>query len=110
MSFQQHSLGCPGSHLQTQPYFHIFEEAPRHPPKPSTNTVQTQTLAAEDRNLFDYQSVLLRFKEDNEELRSRLHELESANSDLLQQLSEVSHEKAAWLRIEAQLKDKIHSL
>jgi hypothetical protein len=54
--------------------------------------------------------VLLRFKEDNEDLRKRVHELEELNSDLRQQVSEVSNEKAAWVRIEAQLKDKIHQL
>ena len=57
-----------------------------------------------------YQLSLERLRRDNEEMAARIRELERNKAVTEEQVHLLNNEKAAWLRVEQGLKDKIHTL
>ena len=51
-----------------------------------------------------------RLRKDNEEMTTRVRELEKQRQGMESELHQLNTEKGAWIRVEQGLKDKIHSL
>jgi hypothetical protein len=58
----------------------------------------------------EYQLSIDRLRKDNEEMTTRIRDLEKQNQLMESELHQLNTEKGAWIRVEQGLKDKIHSL